>query len=73
MGLKKFLNNLVYIIGLFSTLYIILILRLVEFFIRGFILSLGISFVILLTEWIISKGQAYFRKKNKYIFCISKD
>lgn len=63
MGLKKFLNNLVYIIGLFSTLYIILILRLVEFFIGVFILSLGISFVILLTEWIISKVQAYFRKK----------
>lgn len=63
MGLKKFLNNLVYIIGLFSTLYIILILRLVEFFIGVFILSLGISFVILLTEWIISKVQACFRKK----------
>lgn len=63
MGLKKFLNYLVYIIGLFSTLYIILILRLIEFFIGVFILSLGISFVILLTEWIISKGQAYFRKK----------
>lgn len=63
MRLKNFFNSFVYIISMFSILYILLILRVVGFFIGIFIPSLVISFVIFLTEWIISKVQAYFHKK----------
>ncbi|GAB7391017.1 hypothetical protein LGFR6_16400 [Lactococcus garvieae] len=62
-GIIKFLNNLGYIIGLISTLYIILILRKIEFFWGIFIISLATSIAMVIIELLISKVQAYFRKK----------